>query len=217
MFLQTLASRREALAQLSPELQTEARQALVACGQSLGLALTLGVQLSLEFSPPVSFGLKFAGSYQGELSRCGSEEGMVQHWQENIQMVFLDPTLRVVRVQKGSIVLLCESRAPPITIAQRAVQLVHGHKKLSLPPLEGFSLGLNLDSQSRIEWTSPSKLKEQLMISAPLPAFAKDSGSHQFVGQLNHPPQLQGSVDKQDQLIPLTDDEYLAIAKEYGY
>lgn len=222
VFLKKLAAARQALSQLPQPRLAEAQQLLIQCGQSVGLALfnpafpaAFEVTQSFTFGPQVShFGLKYGVSFDEEMKQHGTIQNIAQHWQEKIQMAFRDPTLHVVSVQKGSVILGCESLSPLPVLAQNAIRLARGIEKLSLPSLEGFAPNFVVNSHLKIDWVSPSKLKEHLALPAPPPAVAPSNISqHSAI-----PPVQQGSFAprQQEELLPLTRDDYLMIAKKFG-
>lgn len=236
--LKELLAARPAVSQLPPQQQAEVQQLVLQYGHSLGLFHPMPVPVPVPFGvqvtftqQPSQFSLKFAASFRKQLAACGSLEEMLNQWEGNIRAAF-DPSLRVLQILEGSVVAVCESRVPLLHLAYRALEVMV-NKPASLSSLEGFAPGPVRDSPSKITWLSQTKLQKALvaapyvpeglprLLLQPAQVDKHDQPSETSSSSMSSSNGSQQSASEQpsqldhDGSVPLTREDFLAIAQEF--
>ncbi len=122
------------------------------------------------------FGLRFGLSLKTELKKVNRDmQALKSTWQIRLQETFNDPSLTVISLREGSLIVVCRTAAPLLPIVKRISSAFDpssssSEKNKKLLPLEGISLGWNeVATTAQQQWFKLKDLPvvERLLTLAP--------------------------------------------------
>ncbi len=178
------------------------------------------VEFGFLWSRGSVFGLRFGLSFETELKKVNQDmQALKSTWQIRLQETLNDPSLTVISLREGSLIVVCRTAAslPPIVKRISSAFDPSSEKNKKLLPLEGISLGWNeAATTAQQQWFKLRDLPvvERLLTlvpsQSPPPSPMKIAGSQPLLLPSPSIPPQNSVIDDSmiaDSTHVLTDDE----------